>query len=131
MTDAGTSQRFRDYVRNEVLEQVGSQLGLTTRDAEEIELAMSTTFGIVTMRYIVRLEPLASMPKERVIAELGAVLQPRIDRIFARPARSAAIRDERGRLTKTQTLEESLPKPLLSGTSQNHLASFRRSPDST
>ena len=88
MTDAGTSQRFRDYVRNEVLEQVGSQLGLTTRDAEEIELAMSTTFGIVTMRYIVRLEPLASMPKERVIAELGAVLQPRIDRAFARLERS-------------------------------------------
>ena len=88
MTDAGTSQRFRDYIRNDVIGEVGAKLGITTELAEEVEIAMAATFGIITMRYIVRLEPLASMPKERLIRELGAILQIRIDRAFARLERS-------------------------------------------
>ena len=84
MTDAGTSQRFRDYIRNDVIGEDGAKLGITTELAEEVEIAMAATFGIITMRYIVRLEPLASMPKERLIRELGAILQIRIDRAFAR-----------------------------------------------
>ena len=51
-------------------------------------LLMAAAFGIITMRYIVRLEPLASMPKELLIRELGAILQIRIDRAFARLERS-------------------------------------------
>ena len=88
MTDAGTSQRFRDYIRNDVIGEVGAKLGITTELAEEVEIAMAATFGVITMRYIVRLEPLASMPKERLIRELGAILQIRIDRAFARLERS-------------------------------------------
>ena len=88
MTDAGTSQRFRDYIRNDVIGEVGAKLGITTELAEEVEIAMAATFGIITMRYIVRLEPLASMPKERLIRELGAILQIRIDRAFSRLERS-------------------------------------------
>lgn len=88
MTDAGTSQRFRDYIRNDVIGEVGAKLGITTELAEEVEIAMAATFGIITMRYIVRLEPLASMPKERLIRELGAILQILIDRVFARLERS-------------------------------------------
>ena len=82
MTDANTSQRFRHYIRHEVLECVRRELGATKHMAEEIELAISTMYGVATMRYIVRLEPLASMPVERLVRELAPLIQYRIDRIF-------------------------------------------------
>ena len=82
MTDANTSQRFRHYIRHEVLESVRRELGATKHMAEEIELAISTMYGVATMRYIVRLEPLASMPVERLVRELAPLIQYRIDRIF-------------------------------------------------
>lgn len=84
MTDSTTSQRFRDYVRQEVMDEVGRNLGITTELAEEIEFAIATMFGVVTMRYIVQLEPLASMPRERLVRELTPIVQHRIDRAFAR-----------------------------------------------
>lgn len=87
MTDADTSQRFRDYVRNEVFEEVGVYFGapahVRQRIAEQIELAMSFSYGVATMRYLVQLEPLASMPREQLIRELASVIQHRVDRIFA------------------------------------------------
>lgn len=84
LTDSATSQRFRDYIRNDVLGEVGRSLGITQELAEEIEFAMATSFGVITMRYIVKLEPLASMPRERLERELAPVLQHRIDRAYAR-----------------------------------------------
>lgn len=84
MTDAVTSQRFRDYVRKDILGVVGRTFGLTDELAEEIEFAIATMFGVVTMRYILRLEPIASMPRERLVRELAPIVQHRIDRTFAR-----------------------------------------------
>ena len=54
-TDAETSQRFRAYISTEVL------------------------------GYIVRLEPLASMPREQVRAQLAPLIQPLIDSAFNAP----------------------------------------------
>ena len=84
MTDASTSQRFRTYIRQDVMAEVGASLGMTTELAEEIEFAIATMFGVVAMRYLVRLEPLASMPQERLVRELAPIVQHRIDRAFAR-----------------------------------------------
>lgn len=82
MTDAATSQRFRNYMRNDVLAKLAEGTKYSDRMAEEIELAMATMYGIVTMRYIIKLEPLASMPRERLIREVAPLLQFRIDRVF-------------------------------------------------
>lgn len=84
ISDATTSQRFREYIRLEVIEKVGRGLGISSEFAEEIEFAMATMYGVITMRYVVKLEPLASMPRERLVRELAPVVQYRIDRAFAR-----------------------------------------------
>ncbi len=100
ITDVTTSQRFRNYVRHEILENLRIKLGAPIQFAEEIELAISTMYGFATMRYIVRLEPIASMPTERVVRELAPVLQYRVERVFALIQRSeelAQLRAGKGR----------------------------------
>ncbi|MFT3889331.1 MAG: TetR family transcriptional regulator [Arachnia sp.] len=82
MSDVATSQRFRNYFRSQVLDKVARQLGGGPQAALQIELAMSQIYGVVTMRYLVRLEPLASMPRERVVAELAPLVQARINRVI-------------------------------------------------
>lgn len=82
MTDATTSQRFRRYIRTDVLDKVVPYLGVSHDVSEQIELGMAQMYGTVTMRYIVRLEPLASMSRERLIAELAPAIQARIDRVI-------------------------------------------------
>lgn len=47
-----------------------------------MELALATLYGIVTMRYVVRVEPLASMPRERLVAELSPLVQGRIEQVW-------------------------------------------------
>lgn len=83
LTDDATSQRFREYIRAAVLDTVAATLGGGPHAAQQIELAMSQLYGLVTMRYMVRLEPLASMPHERLVAELAPFIQVRIDRALA------------------------------------------------
>lgn len=83
VTDVTTSQRFRTYIRHEILEVLRIKLDAPKQLAEEIGLAVSTMYGFATMRYIVRLEPLASMPTERVVRELAPIVQYRIDRVFS------------------------------------------------
>lgn len=85
MTDATTTQRFRGYIRTEVLDKVAASLHGGPEVAEQIELATAQIYGVVVMRYFVRLEPLASMPRERLVAELGPFIQARINRIFRDP----------------------------------------------
>ncbi len=91
LTDVTTSQRFRNYVRHEILEILQLKLGAPPQFAEEIELAISTLYGFATMRYIVELEPIASMPTERVVRELAPVLQYRVERVFAMIQRSDEV----------------------------------------
>ncbi|MCI1895926.1 MAG: TetR family transcriptional regulator [Ancrocorticia sp.] len=83
ITDAVTSQRFRTYMRNDVFGKIAEGTRHPDRISEEIELAMATMYGIVTMRYIVKLEPIASMPRERLIHDIAPLIQYRVDRIFA------------------------------------------------
>ncbi|MGO1591237.1 MAG: TetR/AcrR family transcriptional regulator [Ancrocorticia sp.] len=82
MANVSTSQRFKHYVRTDVIDRVASFSRRPDLLAEEIEITMSTMYGIATMRYIVGLEPLASMPRERLIRQIAPTIQVRIDRIF-------------------------------------------------
>ncbi|HMR12239.1 MAG TPA: TetR family transcriptional regulator [Arachnia sp.] len=83
ITDVETSQRFRSYIRSQLLDKVTAYLGGGAKAAQQIELAMAQMYGVVAMRYVVRLEPLASMPRERVVAELAPIVQARLNRVFA------------------------------------------------
>lgn len=84
LSDPATTQRFREYVRHSILDVVSEALGMSDEFAEEIEFAVATMFGMVVMRYLVRLEPMASMSRERLVAELSPLVQNRIDRAMAR-----------------------------------------------
>ncbi|WP_235827185.1 TetR/AcrR family transcriptional regulator [Actinomyces culturomici] len=86
MTDAATSRRFRTYIRTDVLDRVGEYIGAGEEFGEQIALTLGTMYGIISMRYIVKLEPIASMPRERFIDLLEPILQERIDRFTDRMA---------------------------------------------
>lgn len=81
-TDATTSQRFRDYIRTDILNPLATHLGVGPTGAEQLELAMAHVYGVVTMRYFLRLEPIASMPRERLVAELAPFIQARLTRMM-------------------------------------------------
>lgn len=79
MTDAATSRRFQTYIRTEIIDTLGAFLGAEEDFGEQLGLALGTIYGIASMRYIVKLEPLASMPSERFIDLLEPILQKRVD----------------------------------------------------
>lgn len=83
MTDVSTNQRFKRYIRNDVIARVSQFSSHPERLAEEIEITMATMYGIATMRYIVELEPIATMPRERLVRQMAPTIQMRVDRIFA------------------------------------------------
>ena len=82
MTDVATSERFRNYFREDVLGKVTQTLGADPSAEELIELTMAQMYGIVAMRYVVRLEPIASIPKERLIAHLAPTIQEGLDALI-------------------------------------------------
>lgn len=86
-TDATTSQRFRTYMRTDVLEQISqffaSDPAQERRLGETLEILLSMLYGVVTMRYIVTLEPLASMPRQRIHATLTPFIQEHIDNFYS------------------------------------------------
>ncbi len=81
ITDAATSQRFRAYFRHDVLGQVTAFFGEDSDLEEQIELLLSMMYGIATMRYVVRLEPLASLPDEDLVAQVAPLVQERLNRM--------------------------------------------------
>lgn len=80
MSDAATSKRFRTYIRHDILDLVAEYLGADEEFGEQIALTLGMMYGIISMRYIVKLEPIASMPRERFVDLLVPLLQERIDR---------------------------------------------------
>lgn len=80
ITDASTGQRFREYIHDSVLVPIRESLDSGPQLAEQIELSMAILHGVATMRYLVKLEPLASMPRDRLVEELAPIIQMRIDR---------------------------------------------------
>lgn len=87
ITDAETTQRFRSYIRDNLQKGVVQLLDslapylppvqkrqLESRFPMLIEILMSMIYGVATMRYIVQLEPVASMER----SELQNRLAPHI-----------------------------------------------------
>jgi AcrR family transcriptional regulator len=57
-----------------VVQPIGARLGLD-RPEHRMTLVASQVMGLILMRYVLRVEPLASLPKEAVIATYAPTLQ--------------------------------------------------------
>lgn len=73
LQDSATQHTFANYVQNEIMSSIREYIG-TDLDLP-IELMMSAMLGVLLSRYVVKLEPLASMSREDLIAVLGTVIQ--------------------------------------------------------
>ena len=72
-----TEQRQRllsEGVLPVVIEPIGVALGID-RPAERMPLVASQVIGLILMRYVLVVEPLASMPRDRVIATYAPTIQ--------------------------------------------------------
>ena len=94
ITDAETTQRFRSYIRDNLQKGVVQLLDslapylppvqkrqLESRFPMLIEILMSMIYGVATMRYIVQLEPVASMERSELQNRLAPILQTQINNL--------------------------------------------------
>ncbi|MFR8480293.1 MAG: TetR/AcrR family transcriptional regulator [Varibaculum timonense] len=94
ITDSETTQRFRAYMSDNLLKgsaEVLNALQIASgQEADEeletnfhalIEILMSMIYGVATMRYIVQLEPVASMERRELQNRLGPILQTQIENL--------------------------------------------------
>lgn len=94
ITDAETTQRFRSYIRDNLQKGVVQLLDslapclpparkrqLEARFPMLIEILMSMIYGVATMRYIVQLEPVASMDRSELQNRLAPILQSQINNL--------------------------------------------------
>lgn len=94
ITDTETTQRFRSYIRDNLQKGVVQLLDslapylppaqkrqLESRFPMLIEILMSMIYGVATMRYIVQLEPVASMERSELQNRLAPILQTQINNL--------------------------------------------------
>jgi len=85
VTSETAAALLRDFVSREILSRLAEGLELD-RPQLRASLAASQLIGLAMLRYVVRVEPLASAPPADVAAWLGPTLQ----RYFTDPAAGAA-----------------------------------------
>ncbi len=67
---------LREFLTTQVLRRVVADLGLDPAQAPlRASLVASQIAGLAMMRYLMKLEPLASLPPEQVVAAVGPTLQ--------------------------------------------------------
>jgi AcrR family transcriptional regulator len=72
--DERAAAMLREFITEEVLGQIAHRLG--SPDARlRATLVGSQVVGLIMLRYIIRVEPLASTPADRVAAAVGPTLQ--------------------------------------------------------
>lgn len=94
ITDSETTQRFRAYMSENLLKGGAEVLNtlqiasgqevneeLETNLQALIEILMSMIYGVATMRYIVQLEPVASMERSELQNRLAPILQTQIENL--------------------------------------------------
>ncbi|MBS5944286.1 MAG: TetR family transcriptional regulator [Varibaculum cambriense] len=94
ITDSETTQRFRAYMSDNLLKggaEVLNALQIASGEAVNekletnfqvlIEIIMSMVYGVATMRYIIQLEPVASMPRSELQNRLAPILQTQIENL--------------------------------------------------
>ncbi|MFF6790985.1 AcrR family transcriptional regulator [Streptomyces filamentosus] len=74
VTHEAAATVLRNFVLRRLLERIAA--GLAVPDPQlRAELAASQMIGIVILRYVVRVEPLASADPERIVADVAPTLQ--------------------------------------------------------
>ncbi|WP_030761072.1 TetR family transcriptional regulator [Streptomyces griseus] len=74
VTHEAAAKVLRNFVLRRLLERIAA--GLAVPDPRlRAELAASQMIGIVILRYVVRVEPLASADPERIVADVAPTLQ--------------------------------------------------------
>nr|MDT0662927.1 TetR family transcriptional regulator [Micromonospora sp. DSM 115978] len=70
------SRLFREFVVTQVLRRVLAEVDLDPREAPlRTSLVGSQLLGMAVMRYIIKLEPIASAPAEAIVAAVGPTVQ--------------------------------------------------------
>ena len=70
----GFGRTLPEFIVGELIGRIADRLD--TRDApERASLVASQMIGVIAARYLVRLEPLASLPAAQVVARIGPVVQ--------------------------------------------------------
>lgn len=64
---------LRDYIQSEILPQVAQRVGKDSRDLR-VSLVASQLFGLGLARYVLHLEPVASAPREELVAAVGPTI---------------------------------------------------------
>lgn len=71
---------FREFISRAVLSVIAPRLPFPEREARaRLELAVSHMVGLTLMRHVMRIEPVASMPADELVARVGPVLQHYFD----------------------------------------------------
>ncbi|GGJ80221.1 TetR family transcriptional regulator [Pilimelia anulata] len=76
MSSEWSARLLRDFLLTQVMRRVGRALGLTGPEADlRLGLVAAQMGGVIVMRYLLKLEPIASLPRDRVVAAVGPVVQ--------------------------------------------------------
>jgi hypothetical protein len=74
MTNEAAAALVRQFASRVILARVVDGLQITDRELR-VEAAVSHLLGMVIMRYVVKIEPIASISDEELVALVGPVIQ--------------------------------------------------------
>ena len=76
LSNEWTSRLMREFVVTQILRRARAQLDLPAQEAPlRVSLVASQLVGLAMARYVLRLDPLATLPVEAVVATVGPNLQ--------------------------------------------------------
>jgi AcrR family transcriptional regulator len=76
ITNEWTARLFREFISTQVLRRAMTELKIDPEEAPlRSGLIASQIGGLIMMRYVIRLEPLASTPAEAIVATMGPTVQ--------------------------------------------------------
>ena len=71
-----TAKLFREFIVTQVMRRVLPRLALDPAEAPlRISLVASQMAGLAMTRYVLKIEPLASVPPEAIVAAVGPTVQ--------------------------------------------------------
>jgi AcrR family transcriptional regulator len=76
MSNEWTARLMREFLTTQILRRVVAEVDLDPKEAPlRVSLVASQMAGLAMMRYIIKLEPLASLPSDQVVALVGPNVQ--------------------------------------------------------
>lgn len=76
MTNETTAQLVREFIHNRVMRGAAGELGLGGQEAlTRASLVATQLVGVAVVRYVFRIEPVASTALEHLVATIGPTVQ--------------------------------------------------------